>query len=72
MAAKQAMSKTVLGDGEGMREDEPTRYIVELFGVPEKLGDGFSSSLLRSLSQVGDRKMICGLAVDFGFRVESV
>lgn len=43
MAIKQAIRSTVLGDGEGIGDEGPTRWIVVPPGVDEKL-DGFSSS----------------------------
>lgn len=57
MAIKQAMKSIVLGEGEGIGEDGPTRCIVLLLGVELKLPFSFSSG---GRSNVGVRKMIFG------------
>lgn len=62
MAIRQAMNRTVRGEGDGIGEEGPTRWIWLVFGVPVKLD--FSESSL-CLSKVGVLNMILGLAGGF-------
>ena len=43
MAIKHAIMSTVLGEGDGIGEEGPTRWIVVPRGVADRLGEFFSS-----------------------------